>query len=60
MAFYAASGGSDAGLSAFDAWSAKREDIYDGETTARAVETLAYKPADKAHHRQTRVPRPPG
>ena len=34
MAFWAASGGSDAGLRAFDAWSAKRDDIYDPETTA--------------------------
>ena len=34
MAFYAASAGSDAGFKEFDAWSAKRDDIYDAETTA--------------------------
>jgi len=33
MALWAATGGSDAGLVAFQAWSAKRSDIYDADVT---------------------------
>ena len=47
MAFFAASGGSDGGRAAFEAWSAKRPDIHDPATTAARWEHYHRSPPDR-------------